>query len=185
MPLTYQELCTSPRARLEQYMVEAKGPSLSSICGYEFRGFNVLAPHEKAVMWLMSNTRFIKCFFPGEGRAQGDATEPLSGYNLKVKNGGLDDKWETVPNEEKPNRVGHYRVYATRNRPGKNLYPSSVFLDYAQPQNTLFTGSTIDDYVVQPDPENPDLLLGKAYTRLGLMTPASFFCLERYQKHAR
>lgn len=182
MALTYHELCTSPRARLEQWLVEAKGPSLASICGYEFRGFNVLAPHEKAVMWVLGNVRFIKCFFPGP---KGDASEPLDGYNMKVKNGGLADPWATVPNEEKPTKIGRYKVYGTRNRPGKNLYPNSVFLDYAQPGNTLFSGSTIDDYVVQPDPANPDLLLGKAYTRLGLMTPSTYFCLERYQKHAR
>lgn len=179
MALTYKDLCTSSKAQLEQYMKDAKGPSLESISGYEFRGFNVLAPHEKLVMTILGNVRFIKCFFPAK---DGGA---MQGYNLKVKNGGLDDPWSTVPNEQSPARLGVYRVYATRNREGKNLYPNAVFLDYAQPENGLFSGSTIDDYVVQPDPANPDLLLGKAYTRLGIMTPATFFVLERLQKHAR
>jgi hypothetical protein len=183
--LTYAELCTSPRERLEQYLREARGPTLASIAGYEFRGFNVLAAHEKVVMRVLGNLRFIKCFFPAPGSPPGEVKEPLHGYNLQVTNGGLDEPWTTVPNEEKPARKGHYRVYATRNRPGPNPYPQAVFLDYDQPENGLFSGRTIDDYVVQPDPENPDLLLGKAFTRLGVMTPASFFVLERLRKHDR
>lgn len=179
MALTYRDLCTSSKADLEKYMKEAKGPSLDSISGFEFRGWNVLAPHERLVMAVLGNLRFIKCFFPSKDGG------PMQGYNLRVKNGSLDDPWSTVPSEEKPARQGVYRVYASRNREGTNLYPNAVFLDYAQPENGLFSGKTIDDYVVQPDPSNPDLLLGKAYTHLGVMTPATFFVLERYQKHAR
>lgn len=182
-PLTYKDLCTSTKAQLEKYMLDAKGPSLDSISGYEFRGYNVLAPHEKFVMWVLGNVRFIKCFFPDKDAAPGSGA-PLKGYNINVKRGGLDDPWATS-NEAKPDRKGHYKVYATRNRPGPNPYPSAVFLDYKQPQNGLFSGGTIDDYLVQPDPANPDLLLGKAYTHLGILTPESFFVLERLQKHAR
>lgn len=178
--LTFADLCTSPKAQLEKYLLESKAPSLDSLSGYEFRGYNVLAPHEKAVMWVLGNVRFIKCFFPSK-----EPGAPLQGYNLNVKNGGLDDPWSTVPDEQKPSRKGVYKVYATRNRPGKNLYPNAVFLDYAQPENNLFSGGTIDDYLVQPDPENPDLLLGKAFTNLWVMTPATYFVLERLQKHAR
>jgi hypothetical protein len=178
--LTYAGLCSSSKAELETLMESAKGPSMESVSGYEFRGFNVLAPHEKFVMWVLGNVRFIKCFFPAK-----DGSGPLQGYNLRVKNGGVDQPWSTVPNEEKPDRIGRYKVYATRNRPGTNLYPSAMFLDYAQPENGLFSGSTIDDYVVQPDPKNPDLLLGIAFTRLGIMTTKSFFVLERLQKHNR
>lgn len=178
--LTYRDLCTASKAQLEERLAGAKGPRLEALSGDEFRGFNVLAPHERLVMAILGNLRFIKCFFPAA-----DGSGQLVGYNLKVKNGGLDEPWSTVPNEEKPARLGHYKVYATRNRPGENLYPNAVFLDYAQPENNLFSGSTIDDYLVQPDPENPDLLLGKALTHLGVLTPATYFVLERLQKHAR
>jgi hypothetical protein len=181
---SYRDLCTSSKAELEKLMAVARGPALELLSGWEFRGFNVLAPHEKAVMWVLGNVRFIKCFFPAPNAAPG-SSEPLRGYNLKVRNGGLDEPWATRPNEEKPSRMGNYRVYPTRNRPGKNRYPNAVFLDYAQPENGLFSGRTIDDYLVQPDPQNPDLLLGKAFTHLGVMTPATFFVLERLQKHAR
>ena len=177
--LTYRDLCTSTKAQLETYMAGAKGPSLESISGWAFRGWNVLAPHERLVMVILQNTRFFKCFFPAK-----DGSGQLVGYNLKVKNGGLDDPWTCRPSDEQPASQGHYKVYPTRNRPGKNRYPNAVFLDYAQPENNLFTGSTIDDYLVQPDPENPDLLMGKAYTHLGILTPATFFILERARPHA-
>ncbi|MBI5495325.1 MAG: hypothetical protein HY904_09860 [Deltaproteobacteria bacterium] len=186
MALTFKELVASDRAKLEALMTEGRGPTLESIAGWEFRGHNVLAPHEKLVMTVMSNVRFIKCFFPEDRQATpGRTYEMLHGYNLKVRNGGVDDPWTTIPDEKTPNRLGHYRVYRARNRPGTNVYPNAIFLDYKQPQNNLFSGSTIDDYVVQPDPGNPDLLMGKAYTNLAVMTPATFFILERYQRHDR
>ncbi len=181
--LTYTDLCTSSKAQLEQYLKDAKAPALESLSGYEFRGYNVLAAHEKAVMSLLGGLRFIKCFFPAKGTAASGTQ--LQGYNLKIKNGGLNEPWTAIPNEEKPNRLGYYKAYPTRNRPGENPYPNAMFLDYAQPENGLFTGKTIDDYVVQPDIENPDLLIGKAYTRLGFMTPTTYFILERLQKHNR
>ena len=186
MALTFKELSHAPRSQLEGLMKDSKGPALGSIAGYEFRGFNVLYPHEKAVMWILGNVRFIKCFFPEDRTAPlpKDPTE-LRGYNLKVKNGSVDDPWSTTPNEATPTKIGRYKVYPSRNLPGKNLYPNAVFLDYAQPENNLFSGSTIQDYLVQPDPQNPDLLLGKAFTNLWVMTPATYFILERLQPHTR
>ncbi len=39
----------------------------------------------------------------------------------------------------------------------------------------------IRDYLIQPDPENPDLYLGYAYLALGPVTvPFGFFVLERF-----
>ena len=38
------------------------------------------------------------------------------------------------------------------------------------------------DYLVQVDPANPDLFLGKAYDALGpLRMPTNFFILERFR----
>jgi hypothetical protein len=192
--VTFEELCTTSRDQLEELMKTGTKPTFASICGWEFAGFNRLAFHERVVMSILGNTRFCKCFFVDK-EAHGDvdrtnaaavnALPYLKGYNLKVTNGSYTDPWTTVPNEEKPNRVGRYKVYATRNRPGANLYPHGVFFDYRQPENNLFSGSTIDDYMVQPDAENPDLLLGKAYTALGIMTPSTFFILKRHRLHDR
>jgi len=39
------------------------------------------------------------------------------------------------------------------------------------------------DYVVQPDPADPDLLLGKAYLALGpFRVPSNFFVIERLRR---
>lgn len=190
--VTFEDLCRASKETLEGHLRTGRAPTFASIAGYEFAGFNVLAFHERITMQLLGNQRFIKCFFVDEeahGAAKDDAAKEqlahLKGYNLKVTNGTPSEPWVAVPNEEKPTRIGRYKVYKTRNRPGENLYPHALFFDYRQPENNLFSGSTIDDYMVQPDPENPDLLLGKAYTDLLVMRPATFFVLKRHRRHDR
>jgi len=60
-------------------------------------------------------------------------------------------------------------------------YPNALLLDYASQKNYLFEPSRrLRDYLVQVYPDNPDLLLGKAYVALGpVRLPMSFFVLER------
>ena len=62
-------------------------------------------------------------------------------------------------------------------------YPKALLLDYSLGGNGLF-GPPLRDYVVQIYPDDPDLLLGKAYVALGpLRVPVGFFVLKRLQKH--
>jgi hypothetical protein len=50
----------------------------------------------------------------------------------------------------------------------------------------LHPGRVLKDFVVQLDPEDPDLLLGKAYAKVGpLSVFVSFFVLERYNRIGR
>ena len=65
-----------------------------------------------------------------------------------------------------------------------NLYPNALLLNYGKGNNPPFDPSSfLRDYLVQVDPENDDLLLGKAFVALG---PArlfvSYFVLERYNQ---
>ena len=59
--------------------------------------------------------------------------------------------------------------------------PGEVVPDSVTPQaNSLFDGSFLRDFLVQPDPNEPDVFLGKAYASLGPVTlPVSFFVLQR------
>ena len=62
-------------------------------------------------------------------------------------------------------------------------YPNSLLLDYSLGGNGLF-GPPLRDYVVQIYPDDPTLLLGKAYLALvGLRIPLSFFVLKRLREH--
>ena len=57
-----------------------------------------------------------------------------------------------------------------------------MLLDYrlGNPKAGLFDGGGLKDFVVQVDVNNPDLLLGKAYTSIGPVTTAvGFFVVER------
>jgi hypothetical protein len=183
--LTYKDLAAMKPAELEKVLQSGTAPTLESLAGYEFRGYNVLPAPAHLVMWLLSNIRFIKCFFQKEGDAPIGEADHIHGYNLKVKRGGLDDPWSCNPDDEKPDRIGLYHVHPKRPREPLDEYPHAVFLDYNLPVNNFFTGKTIEDYLVQVSPDNPDLLLGKAYFRAGPIRSPSFFILERLQKHER
>ena len=62
-------------------------------------------------------------------------------------------------------------------------YPNALLLDYSLGANGLF-GPPLRDYIVQVYPDNPDLLLGKAYLALfGLRIPTNYFVLERLHQH--
>ena len=65
-----------------------------------------------------------------------------------------------------------------------NLYPEAALLDYgASPRNSPWQiERLLRDYLVQPDPTNGDILLGKAYLALGKRIPVSFFILERLRR---
>ena len=63
-----------------------------------------------------------------------------------------------------------------------HLYPRAILLDYgASPRNPPgAVERRLRDYVVQPDPANPNLLLGKAYFAFGNCRLASnFFIIGR------
>lgn len=183
--LTYEKLASMKPSELDQVLENGTAPSLESIAGYEFRGYNVLPGPAHFVMWLLSNVRFIKCFFQKEGDPPISEAEHIHGYNLKVKRGGLNEPWTCNPGDEKPDRIGHYRVHPKRHREPFDEYPHAVFLDYNLPVNNFFTGKTIEDYLVKVSPGNEDLLLGKAYFRAGFIRSPSFFILERLQRHER
>ena len=63
-----------------------------------------------------------------------------------------------------------------------SYYPNSLLLDYSKGGNGLF-GPPLRDYIVQVYPDDPDLLLGKAYIALGLRIPTNYFVLKRLHEH--
>lgn len=172
--LTYEAVCAMPPAQLNQLVWDGATPELDSLAGWEFRGFNV-AP----VTALLGIRKFKKGFFR-------DPSQPelLQGYNVKVEQNGLLNPWVDKLRHGEPVRHALYQVYRVRSDERDNLYPNALMLNYGLgPNPPLDPSRVLRDYLVQVHKDNPDLLLGKAYTALGpLRLPSGFFVLERYNR---
>jgi hypothetical protein len=165
----FPKLAQSSNAQLERILRASKGPVLHSLVGFEWRGCNT--------SWrlkAMGLQKFIKGFFR-EG-------ETVEGYNIPVRQNGLDAPWLDQPTPESPKRFAFYLVTQVERESVDNLYSETLLLDYGASRRNPTYGieRLLRDYVVQPDSDNPDLLLGKAYLAMGtLRLPSNFFVLER------
>lgn len=165
----FLELARSSNAQLEKILRASKAPALESLVGFEWRGCNT-----SRRIKLMGLQKFIKGFFR-EG-------ERVEGYNIPVQQNGLDKPWLDQPTPESPKRFAFYLVTPVDREAIDNLYPEATLLDYGTSRRNPAYGieRLLRDYVVQPDPANPDLLLGKAYLAMGsLRLHSNFFVLER------
>lgn len=162
----------STHAELDQVFLRGEMPDLAQLVGWEFRGIN--HPFWASIAGIK---KFVKGFYRGEdGR--------VMGYNCPVVQNVLDGRWHTKPSDTAPKRFGFYEVAATDPTARDNYYLHSVLLDYSKGGNAkLDPTNGLRDYLVQVDPENPDLFLGKAYYALGpLRVSSNFFILERLRR---
>jgi hypothetical protein len=134
-------------------------PKIDDLVGWEFRGFN-----PPAFARVMGIQKFVKGFFAG--------TRGAEGYNVAVS----PRDWKRMHWRGRDIRHGFYLV-----APGSGKHAGTVFLDYgASPRNARPNPERLlRDFLVHPDPDNPDLLLGRAYAAIGGLVPLSFFILER------
>jgi hypothetical protein len=162
----------------EALMRNGVAPELSSLAGWEFAGANSLI-----LTRLVGIRKFVKGFYEGAPRAAGP--EPfIQGYNIVVRQNADADPHVYEPSDAAPKRHGFYRVHRTVSGARDAHYPNALLLDYSLGGNGLF-GPPLRDYLVQVYPDDPDLLLGKAYVALaGLRVPMSFFVLKRLKKHS-
>lgn len=148
-------------------------PDLESLVGWEFRGINRLPLNALPVAQLVGIKKFLKGFYRAEdGR--------VMGYNSPVENNVLDGRWNVAPK-----RFGYYEVHAVDPTARDNLYLHAVLLDYGKGGNKAYDPTAgLRDYVVQVDPANPDLYLGKAYYALGpaRIGALNYFILERHRR---
>jgi len=159
-------------AELELAFVRGETPDLEQLVGWEFRGIN----HP---LWaqLAGIKKFVKGFYRGEdGR--------VMGYNCPVVQNVLDGRWHLRPDDSAPKRFGFYQVAPVDPTSRDNEYLHSVLLDYGKGGNKPWDPTSgLRDYLVQVDPANPDLFLGKAYYALGpLRVHSNFFILERHRR---
>ena len=166
---TFADLARSSPRQLEGVFREGAAPSPDALAGSLWRGYNVGWP--TAVLRIR---KFIKGFFRG-----GHGVE---GYNIPVKQNGLANPWQPKPAPDSPKRFGFYLVSAVEPGGKDSRYPRALLLDYGASRRNPSTSPTrvLRDYLVQPDPANPDVMLGKAYMAIGgFRIPSSFFVIER------
>ena len=183
MTHSFASLTSLTVAALEDVLAAGQAPTPSSLVGHEFRGWNVFgnAP-AAAVGKTMGIQRFAKGFFIRDGQDP-DTAPFFEGYNVKIRRGTRDDAWADIK-DGVITRHAFYRVYRPGDGNHAGRHPHALFLDYSEgdPRPGLFDGVNLRDYIVQPDPSNPDLLLGKAYFILGPIVNVNFFVVERLRR---
>lgn len=157
---------------LELAFVRGATPDLDALVGWEFRGIN-----HPTWARIAGIKKFVKGFYRGDD-------DRVMGYNCPVVQNVLDGRWHTKPSDTAPKRFGFYEVAAVDATARDNAYLHSVLLDYGKGGNKPWDPSRgLRDYLVQVDPANPDLFLGKAYYALGpLRVHSNFFILERHRR---
>ena len=173
-------LARMPARALEDVLRRGHTPDLASLVGWEFRGLNT-PPWAR----FLGIRKFIKGFYGPASSAQ-PATVPLviRGYNCAVVQNAVEEPWIGKPDPARPDRFGYYHVAAVDPTARDNAYLHAVLLDYGRDGNASFDPTRgLRDYLVQVDPAQPDLFLGKAYYALGpARLGVSFFVLERFRR---
>ncbi|HLU68770.1 MAG TPA: hypothetical protein VKZ63_20960 [Kofleriaceae bacterium] len=169
----FLELARRSREELEEVMLRGHTPDLDELVGWEFSGINT-------PRW--ARAAGIKKFAKGFERRDGgdpDRGPRVLGYNRPVTQDRLRDAWRVGDR-----RFGWFRVAPVDPTERDNAYLHALLLDYGRGGNRPWdpTG-TLRDYLVQVDPADPDLYLGKAYLALGpARVPVSYFVLERLRR---
>jgi len=161
----------TPMHELENVFQRGVTPDLDALVGWEFRGINHLPLNAPPLAHIAGIKKFVKGFFR-------DESGKVMGYNSPVKMNSLDGRWHVAPK-----KFGFYEVYNVDATSRNNRYLHAVLLDYGKGGNPVYDPSSLlRDYVIQVDPKNPDLFLGKAYGAIGpLRIPTNFFILERFR----
>ena len=183
---TFEMLARSEKTKREELMLRCSAPTFESLAGWEFKGWNCLSPVAALYMKPAGFQRFMKGFYLLPGDPTPADAEILRGYNVKVTRGGVSDDWVDRKDEKgEPVRHSFYETYRSGEGARFGPYSQALFIDYGIPGNGLLDGKGIRDFLIQVEPDNPDLFLGKAYMKVGpFHFPAAFFVLERLRQHS-
>jgi len=169
-----EDLARLSDAELTKVFEAGTVPATTRLAGWEFRGYN-----PPLFAKLAGIQKFKKGFFWKQGGG-----DELWGYNIPVIQDGIHAPWMNKHGDTAPKRFGFYRVLPVRPDDKEGKHPNGLLLDYGEGGNPIYDGTGfIRDYLVQVDPENEDLYLGKAYLAIGpLRVPTNFFVLERLRE---
>lgn len=169
----------TPMSGLDLVFERGTMPNLDDLAGWEFRGINRLPLNAIPIGNWVGIKKFMKGF------VRDSETGRVMGYNVPVVCNVLDGRWHLKPSDESPKRWGFYEAYPVDPTAKDNNYLHSVLLDYGKGGNPRFDITAgLRDYLVQVDPSNPDLFLGKAYYAVGpaRLGPLNYFILERHRR---
>jgi hypothetical protein len=167
----------APWEEIEDIFMRGPTPDIDALVGWEFRGINRFPLYPLPLPNLLGIKKFVKGFYRADdGR--------VMGYNCPVEQNILDGRWRTKPSDTAPKRFGFYEVHAVDATSRDNAYLHAVLLNYGKGGNKPFDPTSgLRDYLVQVDPANPDLFLGKAYYAIGpARLRTNFFILERLRR---
>ena len=170
-------LAQASPGELERAFQRGVTPDPEALIGWEFRGINATPRGAPPLARLAGIQKFVKGMFRAEdGRARG--------YNCPVVQNALDGRWQPRPVGGEPRRFGFFRIAPVDPTARDNRYLHALLLDYGKGGNPAWDPSrSLRDYLVQVEPDNPDLLLGKAYVAAGPARVAiGFFVLERWRE---
>ncbi len=177
MAYSFLSLVNASDRDLEYVLRDGVPPPLEGLVDFEFKGYNL-----PLITRILGFQKFKKGFFlrPDQSPGKGE----ISGYNVVVVQNRRGDPWIALPDEANPKRHGFYLAYRVRPSEVDRAYPNALLLNYGLGGNARWNpAGLLRDYLVQADPQNPDLLLGKAYLALGSSRIfPSFFVLERSNK---
>lgn len=174
---TALRLARATRSELERAVVRGATPEVDALVGWEFRGINATPQGAPPIARLAGIQKFVKGMFRAEdGQAMG--------YNIPVVQNVLDGRWLTRPSEAEPKRFGFYAIEPVDPTSRDNAYLHALLLDYGKGGNRPWdVARGLRDYLVQVDPADPDLFLGKAYAAVGPARVAvGYFILERWRR---
>lgn len=167
---TLQDLARLSTQELENVFRDGKTPDMDKMVDWEFCGYNV-----PFFAKLLGIKKFKKGFYK--------RGEEFWGYNIQIYQNPIDEPWRCKPVDHNPKRFGFYTAKEVTPDMKENLEPGAIILNYGDGKNMLWEGSFLRDYVVQVDPDNEDLYLGKAYSAIGPARIApSFFIIQRDRK---
>ncbi len=167
---------SAPWDEIDQTFMRGQTPDIDALVGWEFRGINRFPLYPLAIPEALGIKKFVKGFYRGEdGR--------VMGYNCPVVQNVLDGRWRTT-SDTSPKRFGYYEVHHVDATSRDNFYLHAVLLNYGKGGNKPWDPTRgLRDYLVQVDPANPDLFLGKAYYALGpVRVRSNYFILERLRR---
>jgi len=171
---TFESLAKASNPELESLMSTKAVPTAESLAGSEFRGWNVAE-----LASVLGIRKFIKGFF------RCSDSPDFAGYNMPVIQNDFNGPWEPALEEGEPVRHFYFGLL-----PGSSvsdaIYPATLVVDYRLWKGSPTTPPGITntvDYLVLPDPSNPNLVLGKSYLQFSSLKPfLGFFLIERLQK---
>jgi hypothetical protein len=169
------QLWRTKQARLKELMEKGQRPEIESLEGWVFRGLNI-----GIGAGLIGRRKFIKAFYLkdyGYGKM-------LTGNNFIVEQNNPADEYILKMRNDMPIPEGYYLVEHAKFNKRWQRYPQAALLHYGKADNAWSElPGYLRDYLVQPFPDNPDILLGRAYFSIGLLRLAvGFFVLERLRK---